>query len=104
MHLIQSDYTALAASESSLLKLMTREESGKYRDYVAGKTLIGVIIYLAQSSEQNQAASTERAIGSIYLTEPRSRHEHHRNNFIGLDILTPYKNKGYSTEAINWVL
>jgi len=104
MHLIQSDYAALAASDSGLLKPMTREESGKHREYVAGKTLIGVVICLTQSSEQNQAASTETAIGSIYLTAPRSGHEHHRNSFISLDILSPYQNKGYGTEAINWVL
>jgi RimJ/RimL family protein N-acetyltransferase len=104
MHLIQSDYASLAASESSLLKPMTREESGKHRDYVAEKTLIGVVICLKQPAEQIQVESTEIAIGSIYLTAPRPGHEHHRNSFISLDILRPYQNKGYGTEAINWVL
>jgi RimJ/RimL family protein N-acetyltransferase len=104
MHRIQSDYVALAASESSLLKPMTREDSGKHREYVAEKTLLGVVICLAPSSSENEAATAETAIGSIYLTAPRAGHAHHRNSFISLDILAPYQNKGYGTEAINWVL
>jgi RimJ/RimL family protein N-acetyltransferase len=110
MHQIQSDYVALAASDSGLLKPMTREESGKHLQYVKEKTLLGVVICLAHSSMQDQTiqsleqASTETAIGSIYLTAPKSGHEHHRNSHISLDILAAYQNKGYGTEAINWVL
>jgi RimJ/RimL family protein N-acetyltransferase len=110
MHRIQSDYAALAASDSCLLKPMTKEESEKHRQYVAEKTLLGVIICLAPSSTKDQAtqsaeqASTESPIGSIYLTAPRPGHEHHRNSHISLDILAEYQNKGYGTEAINWVL
>jgi RimJ/RimL family protein N-acetyltransferase len=104
MHRIQSDYVALAGSESSLLKPMTREESEKHREYVAEKTLLGVIICLSPSSTDDQATSTETAIGSIYLTAPRSGHGHHRNSHISLDILAAYQNQGYGTEAINWVL
>jgi RimJ/RimL family protein N-acetyltransferase len=110
MHQIQSDYVALAASESSLLKPMTREESGKHRQYVAEKTLLGVVICLTEPSMQDQAtqnleqASTETAIGSIYLTAPRPGHQHHRNSYISLDILASHQNKGYGTEAIEWVL
>lgn len=103
MHRIQSDYAALAASDSGLLKPMTKEDSGKHREYVAEKTLLGVVICLKSSSE-DQAASTETAVGSIYLTAPRPGHGHHRNSAISLDILAPYQNKGYGTEAINWVL
>jgi RimJ/RimL family protein N-acetyltransferase len=110
MHRIQSDYVALAASDSGLLKPMTREESGKHRQYVAEKTLLGVIICLAHPPMQDQAIEkldqeyTETAIGSICLTAPKSGREHHRNSYISLDILDAYQNKGYGTEAINWVL
>jgi RimJ/RimL family protein N-acetyltransferase len=110
MHRIQSDYAALAASESALIKPMTREESGKHRQYVAEKTLLGVIICLGQNSIEDETvnsleqAPTETAIGSIYLTAPRPGHEHHRNSFISLDILAAYQNKGYGTEAIEWIL
>jgi RimJ/RimL family protein N-acetyltransferase len=112
MHRIQSDYVALAASDSGLLKPMTREESGKHRQYVAEKTLLGVIICLPNSSKQDhQSLEQESAetvaeidIGSIYLTAPRLGNEHHRNSHISLDILAAYQNKGYGTEAINWIL
>jgi RimJ/RimL family protein N-acetyltransferase len=104
MHRIQSDYAALAASDSGLLKPMTREESGKHREYVAEKTLLGVVICLAPSATDDQTASAETPIGSIYLTAPRPGQEHHRNSHISLDILAAYQNKGYGTEAINWVL
>jgi RimJ/RimL family protein N-acetyltransferase len=110
MHRIQSDYAALAASDSGLLKPMTREESGKHRQYVAEKTLLGVVICLRHPPLQDQAtqspdqAATETPIGSIYLTAPRPGQEHHRNSFISLDILAAYQNKGYGSEAINWVL
>lgn len=107
MHRIQSDYAALAASDSGLLKPMTREEGGKHRQYVAEKTLLGVIICLVSSPTQHQnreQASGETAIGSIYLTAPKPGQEHHRNSFISLDILADYQNKGYGSEAIEWVL
>jgi len=110
MHQIQSDYVALAASDSGLLKPMTREESGKHRKYVAEKTLLGVAIFLAPSSANDQRpqdgeqVSTATAIGSIYLTAPKPGQEHHRNSFISLDVLAAYQNKGYGSEAINWIL
>jgi len=104
MHTIQSDIVALASSDPGLLKPMTRKESGKHKDYVANKTLIGVIICLAPSTSTPSPTTPPVPIGSLYLTAPREGQEHHRNSYISVDIIASYQGKGYGSEAINWVL
>ena len=38
------------------------------------------------------------------LYEATSESAHHRNSYIGIDVLRPFQGKGYGSEAIEWVL
>ncbi|MCJ1445426.1 MAG: hypothetical protein MMC23_005931 [Stictis urceolatum] len=116
-HRIQSDVAAFANSDSGLLKPMTTKESKAHMDFVANKTLLGVIICLRSGSEQaagREDGQVESAvtggqpssipIGSIYLTASKLGEVHHRNAYISVDIIAPYQRRGYGSEAIHWVL
>ncbi|TLD38706.1 Acyl-CoA N-acyltransferases (Nat) [Venturia nashicola] len=98
-HRIQSDVSAYANSDSGILKPMTKKESQSHMEYVANKTLLGVIICLPPSEESGPIPTP---IGSIYLTAPKSGEEHHRNAYISVDIIKEYQRKGYGGEAIHW--
>ncbi|KAH6675770.1 acyl-CoA N-acyltransferase [Halenospora varia] len=103
VHRIQSDVVAYANSDSGLLKPMTKKESKAHKDYIANKTLLGVIICLQHPSTKDPATLPE-PIGSIYLTAPKPGDEHHRNCYISIDIIAPYQRMGYGGEAIEWAL
>ena len=102
MHSIQADAHAYANSNSSLLKPESRKESSKHRCYVAEETMLGVIVCLAPPSPL--LPTPPIPIGSIHLTKPSPGTEHHRNSYIGVDIIAQYQRQGYGSEAIEWVL
>ncbi|RDL29903.1 Acyl-CoA N-acyltransferases (Nat) [Venustampulla echinocandica] len=109
MHTIQSDVDAMANSDSGLLKPMTLQDSRKHKDYVANKTLLGVIICLAPPAARAGTPSLAAPIapvpiGSIYLTAPKPGEAHHRHSYISIDIIAAYQRKGYGSEAIDWVM
>ena len=104
MHTIQSDIVAFANSDTGLLKPMAKKESKKHKEFVAEKTLLGVIICLAPSTTNPPPPTPPVPIGCICLKAPDAGQEHHRNSYISLDIIAPYQRRGYGTEAIEWVL
>ncbi|KAG9233642.1 acyl-CoA N-acyltransferase [Amylocarpus encephaloides] len=95
-HTIQSDVLSLANSSSDLLRPQTHTASLQHKNFVAHKTLLGVVICLS-----NPEATP---IGSLYLTAPEPGGEQHRNSYVSIDVLEGYRGKGYGSEAIEWVL
>ncbi|KAF4629149.1 hypothetical protein G7Y89_g8994 [Cudoniella acicularis] len=101
IHAVQSDIVAMANSDSGLLKPLSKKESQAHKDYVANKTLLGVIICLKPTEWTTE---TPKPIGTIYLTASKPGDEHHRNSNISIDIVAPYQRTGYGSEAIEWAL
>ena len=102
-HSIQSDVHAYANSNSALLKPQSTTHSARFQTYVVEKTLLGVVICLPGAAAESPAPSPT-PIGCIYLTKPQAGHEHHRNSNISVDIVAPYRRRGYGSEAIRWAL
>lgn len=98
---IQSDAEAQSAAQFNLLVPENRTSSNKFRDHLRDKALLGVIICLAPVNPSD----TPQPIGAMSLRAPASAASaHHRNSYIGIDVLRPFQGKGYGSEAIEWVL
>lgn len=113
IHSMQSDMNTFANAETRILKPPTWEESLQHKDYVASHTLLGVVICLAPevdpASDQDAATNTGNdsrptPIGCIVLTALKPDHAHHRNSYIGINIVKAHQRKGYGGEAIDWIL
>lgn len=97
LHSIQDDADALANSDTGLLRPETYKNSKEYADYVANKTLLGVIICEAPTS----TSSSTVPIGSMHLTMLKPNQVHHRHAHISIKIVREYQRKGYGAEAIS---
>ena len=108
MHQIQDDVDAFANSSTGILRPETHKNSKEHTDFVANKTLIGVIICLAPPENSKHDATGANAkptpIGSLYLTALKADQIQHRHAYISIDIVRAHQKKGYGSEAINWVL
>ena len=114
LHQIQDDIDAFANSSTGVLRPETHKNSKEHADFVANKTLIGVIICLAppppkedpqnDNNDATEATAKPTPIGSLYLTALKADQIQHRHAYISIDIVRAHQKKGYGSEAINWML
>ncbi|MCJ1353410.1 MAG: hypothetical protein MMC33_003396 [Icmadophila ericetorum] len=114
----QEDPLGRVQNNPALWVPTSNKDGEGYREYITGKCLLGVIICLkpdaaADSKEDEKTGAISSnppekskpiPVGSMSVTKGEGKYQHHRNSDIGLHIAQQYRNKGYGTEAIHWVL
>lgn len=96
---MQQDPIALRNSNAQIFKPASKKDARDFMKAVE-EALLGVVILLPSPDSVSKVIS----IGVIHLSPLRQDLAHHRFTEIGINILKPYQNKGYGTEAINWAL
>ncbi|PYH40712.1 GNAT family N-acetyltransferase [Aspergillus saccharolyticus JOP 1030-1] len=118
IHSIQSDPEAYANSTPALPKPQAKRDTvNGYKKSLMERTLLAAILVLPPDSGRAEEEGDERAktdagssagsgtpIGIISLRKEGGDYAHHRGTSITLDIARPYRNQGYGSEAIHWVL
>lgn len=117
---IQADPVNFALGSPGLLKPPQRKDAEWVISQVE-KSLLGVIICLPPDEEgKGTAPSEEVTSGASDTPKPKSTPigylvlgwggfgagylHHHRRTGLGITIATPFTNRGYGTEAIQWAL
>ncbi|UKZ79970.1 hypothetical protein TrVFT333_007734 [Trichoderma virens FT-333] len=57
-----------------------------------------------QSGEGSRKKPKPTPVGTISLVNQGAHVQHHRNATVAINIIAPYRGKGYGGEAINWAL
>ncbi|PYH88319.1 GNAT family acetyltransferase [Aspergillus ellipticus CBS 707.79] len=106
VHSLQSHPASYATSSINLLKPQAKRDTlNEYKKYLTSdKALIAVIIELPPGAHPSQINPTPTPIGVIALRAPAPDLAHHRETNLSVDIAHDYQNRGYGSEAINWIL
>ncbi|MCJ1417330.1 hypothetical protein MMC32_003673 [Xylographa parallela] len=111
--LMAQDVEAAVNSNPRLPKPADKAEIEQSKKVYSEKCLLGVIICLAPdsagSNSVDKSTSSEKPIpiGRIALDAgfaTQTAFARHRSSQIGLELLANYRNKGYGSEAIRWIL
>lgn len=95
----------IANSSPFLLVPPNKKNAEEFRQFLAEKCLLGVIICLpGPPTTSSSEVSKPIPIGHIAIMKGLPATSHHRNGDIGLGILPAYQRQGYGREAIEWVL
>jgi len=104
------DIESTINSNPNLPKPPDRKSIEESRKAYFEKSLLGVVICIAPASagsvSTDENTSTERPIpiGRIALDVGPPAFARSRSSKIGLEILAKYRNKGYGSEAIRWIV
>ncbi|KXJ88407.1 acyl-CoA N-acyltransferase [Microdochium bolleyi] len=115
LHQIQLDTESLSLNTIHLLTPQGKAQTKKLAELLKNNALLGVIIYLNQQpaavsgddekSTSGAATGAEPTrIGFIALSKSHPNGVQNRNTGIALSIHKDFQNKGYGTEAIQWIL
>jgi GNAT superfamily N-acetyltransferase len=58
----------------------------------------------SEGSNDKGSKTKPAPVGSISLVSPGPHAQHHRHATVSINIIAPYRGKGYGGEAINWAL
>ncbi|KAI8626245.1 putative GNAT family acetyltransferase [Xylariaceae sp. FL1651] len=101
VHLIQRDAEAQSGSSYGLLRPESRKDSKGFKEHIAEKCLLGAIVCLPPTSEDDIAGEP---VGIICLKSNPPSWAPHRWTDISIDVLKKHQGKGYGGEAIRWSL
>ncbi|KAK9426656.1 putative GNAT family acetyltransferase [Seiridium unicorne] len=102
---IQRDAEAQSGSSFGLLLPESKRSSNKFKEHLLERVLMSAIVCLPpDSAGQSAEPANPTPVGIIVLNAQRKGTEHHRHSYISIDILKPYRGKGYGAEAIEWSL
>lgn len=106
IHDIQKDAEAQSGANFGRLVPENKKSSNKFKDHLLEKVLVSAIVCLP--AEPTSRTTSERSkptpVGIVAMTESNKSAVHHRHSYISIDILAPYRGKGYGAEAIGWAL
>lgn len=99
-HSMETDPIAFQMANTSIKKPQSKDDAKKFLKIVAEETLLGVVICLPAHDAQSKPIP----IGVVNLDQAKPEDAHHRHADIGVNIVKPYQNQGYGSEAIRWAL
>ena len=97
---IRQDPIAFVQADDEILVPQTRQNVLEMLNRFVATSLMSVIICLPAS----QSSVDPVPIGWIRLKSEGSVRRHHRRSEIGISLAEPYRNQGYGSEAIRWIL
>ncbi|KAI1323366.1 putative GNAT family acetyltransferase [Xylariaceae sp. FL0255] len=101
VHAIQRDAEAQSGSSYGLLRPESKKASRGFKEHIADKCLLGVIVCLQPENEDEVAGEP---VGILCLKANPPGHAVHRWTDVSIDVLKKHQGKGYGGEAIRWAL